>query len=94
MASYQIRYSSSSNWQTLRANLMAQKRAVYAKLIDYPRQIAGCDIQFQTLSEKRNALIAEMARLNVAQAAGERNAGALMAFIESSPYIDTAPAQN
>ena len=32
-------------WDTIRANLMTRKRAVYAELSAYPRQIAGCDIQ-------------------------------------------------
>ena len=77
---------------------MARKRAVYAELIDYPRQIAGCDIQFQALSEKRDALIAEVARLDAARAGGD-DAAALAAFITASPYLkstpaDAAPTQN
>jgi hypothetical protein len=71
-------------WDTIRANLMTRKRAVYAELSAYPRQIAGCDIQFQLLSEKRDALIAAIARLDAA-----RDSGATpTVFIESAPNFD------
>lgn len=81
-----------SGWDTIRAHLMARKRAVYAELLAYPRQIAGCDIQFQLLSEKRDALIAELARLDAARDAAQGEGGdsnaALTAFIESAPDLD------
>jgi hypothetical protein len=72
------------NWEILRAQLMALKRKVYAELSDYPRQIAGCDIQFQRLSARRDGLIAEVARLDAARDAGT----ALAAFITSAPDLD------
>jgi len=72
------------DWDTLRAQLMARKRAVYAELSAYPCQIAGCDIQFQLLSEKRDALIAALARLDAARESGATPA----AFIESTPDLD------
>ena len=71
-------------WDTIRANLMTRKRAVYAELSAYPRQIAGCDIQFQRLSARRDGLIAEVARLDAARDAGT----ALAAFITSAPDLD------
>ncbi|MBT5108054.1 MAG: hypothetical protein HOM25_05200 [Rhodospirillaceae bacterium] len=72
------------DWDALRAQLMARKRAVYAELSAYPCQIAGCDIQFQLLSEKRDALIAAIARLDAARDSG----GAPTAFLESAPDPD------
>ncbi len=74
------------DWDTLRAELIVRKRAVYAELLAYPCQIAGCDIQFQLLSARRDALIADIARLDAARDSGASPA----AFLESAPNLDTA----
>ena len=49
-----------------RAALEAERRAVCEELRHYPPQVAGCDLHWKDLAERRTRLSAELARLDAA----------------------------
>lgn len=49
-----------------RARLEAERRAVCEELRHYPPQVAGCDLHWKDLAERRARLSAELARLDAA----------------------------
>ena len=68
----------------------AEKRRIVAEIRGYPPPIAGCDAQYQFLTERRHLIARELVRLEAAQGGG---ATALDDFIASSPFIDAAAAR-
>lgn len=50
--------------QALRDRLEAERRAVCEELRHYPPQVAGCDLHYKDLAERRAALSAALARLD------------------------------
>ncbi len=77
------RYLSISN--EIRRGLEDRKRGIAAEMRGYPQPIAGCDAQYQHLSDQRAAIARELVRLDRAYAAG---AGAVAAFSASSDLVD------
>ncbi len=69
----------------IRRGLDDRKRGIAAEMRRYPQPIAGCDAQYQHLSDQRAALARELGRLDRACAAGDQAIGA---FIESSTVLD------
>jgi hypothetical protein len=65
--------------------------AVMREIRSYPQPIAGCDAQIPVLWERRDAISAEIARLDVAMR--ETSPAAIEAFIDASPLIDEAHRQ-
>ncbi len=83
-------------WTAIRGHLEGIRASVHKELVAYPQPIAGCDVQYQHLSEARDGLSRELRRLDAirgAGAAGRGGASAIDAFIRSSPYIDDAAAR-
>ncbi len=84
-------------WQAVRRHLEEIRKPIFAELRNYPQPIAGCDQQFNHLSEQRDSIFRELERLDAIRnqrgAPGDEMA-AIDKFIASSPYIDEAAAQN
>lgn len=53
--------------KALREHLEAERRAVCEELRHYPPQVAGCDLHWKALAERRAALSAALAKLDAAQ---------------------------
>lgn len=66
----------------IRRDLEARKRAIAIEMRGYPQPIAGCDAQYQHLSDQRAAIARELSRLDRAAA------DASGAFLESSTVLD------
>ncbi len=85
-------------WKAIRDHLEDIKNPISAELRNYPQPIAGCDQQFNHLSERRERIFRELDRLDAVREAGDapgdgpRSGDAIEAFIASSPYIDAAAA--
>lgn len=88
-------------WTAIRGHLEDIKNPISAELRNYPQPIAGCDQQFNHLSERRERIFRELDRLDAVRDAGNapgdgsRSSDAIEeieAFIASSPYIDAAAA--
>ncbi|MBI2586704.1 MAG: hypothetical protein HYW28_12675 [Rhodospirillales bacterium] len=77
-------------WQAVRDHLMREKDRIVAEIRGYPPPIAGCDAQYQFLTERRHLIAQELVRLEAAQQGG---AAALDDFIASSAFIDAAPVR-
>jgi len=75
-------------WQSVRDHLMREKDRIVAEIRNYPPPIAGCDAQYQFLTERRHLVARELVRLEAAQQDG----AALDEFIASSAFIDPAQA--
>jgi hypothetical protein len=60
-----------SDGQDRKAQLEAERRAVYDEIKSYPRPIPACDVQFNTLLDERARLDAELARLAAAPPADD-----------------------
>lgn len=71
-------------WAGLRARLMALKRPIFDEIRNYPPQIAGCDLHFKDLAEKRDAICRELAALEELREAGPAR---LHAFSEASAFL-------
>ncbi len=71
----------------IRRGLDDRKRTIAAEMRAYPQPIAGCDAQYQHLSDQRAALARELSRLDRARAAGDQ---AIDAFIQSSTAKENA----
>ncbi len=69
----------------IRRGLEERKRAIAAEMRGYPQPIAGCDAQYQHLSDQRAAIARDLSGLDRAFAAGTEAGGA---FIESSTVLD------
>ncbi len=69
----------------IRRDLEERKRSIAAEMRGYPQPIAGCDAQYQRLSDQRAAIARELSRLDRACAEGADAGGA---FIESSTVLD------
>ena len=69
----------------IRRDLEKRKRSIAAKMRRYPQPIAGCDAQYQHLSDQRAAIARDLSELDRACAAGTDASGA---FIESSTVLD------
>ena len=69
----------------IRRGLEARKRSIAAEMRDYPQPIAGCDAQYQHLSDQRAAIARDLSGLDRACAGGSHAGGA---FIESSTVLD------
>lgn len=77
-------------WQAVKSLLEAEKCRIIAEIRGYPPPIAGCDAQYQFLTERRHLIARELVRLEAAQNGG---AAALDDFIASSAFIDAAAAR-
>lgn len=82
---------SDSLWQGIRAHLETMRRAVMREIRAYPQPIAGCDAQIPVLWERRDAISAELARLDAA--ASDPSPGAVATFVEASSVLDEAGKQ-
>ena len=71
-------------WQELRDRLQAVKRPIFQELRDYPPQVAGCDLHFKALVEKRDAICRELDRLEALRGARDDE---LDAFAASSVFL-------
>ncbi|UTW50942.1 hypothetical protein KFF05_13525 [bacterium SCSIO 12827] len=71
-------------WQELRDRLQAVKRPVFQELRDYPPQVAGCDLHFKALIEKRDAICRELDRLETLRGARDDE---LEAFAVSAAFL-------
>ncbi len=69
----------------IRRGLEERKRSIAAEMRSYPQPIAGCDAQYQHLSDQRAAIARNLSELDRACAAGS---GAGGAFIKSSTVLD------
>ena len=67
------------------AHLEARKRAIAAEMREYPQPIAGCDAQYQHLSDRRAAIARTLSGLDRASAAGP---DAVAAFVDTSDELD------
>lgn len=74
----------SPRWQELHDHLQAAKRLIFQELRDYPPQVAGCDLHFKALAEKRDAVCRELDRLDALRGAMVRE---LNAFAASSVFL-------
>ncbi len=77
--------------KTLRGCLEEARAPIIEEIRTYPPQIAGCDVQYQDLVEKRNGISAEMNRLDALfeeGLAGAALANAIDSFMKSSAYVD------
>ena len=83
-------------WQAARRHLEGIRKPIFAELRNYPQPIAGCDQQFNHLSDQRDRIFRELERLdairNERRAPGDEMA-AIDEFIRSSPFIDAAAAR-
>ena len=71
----------------VRERLQAARTPLLAEIRTYPGPIAGCDVQYQNLLKRRQALTLELGRLhNIA--ARPDPASALSAFIKVSAALD------
>lgn len=77
-----------ATWESVRSRLLREKERVVAEIHGYPPPIAGCDAQYQYLTERRHLVARELARLDAAEGQGD---GALDEFIRSSAILDGAP---
>ena len=77
-------------WRAAKSLLEAEKRRIIAEIRGYPPPIAGCDAQYQHLTERRQLIGRELVRLEAAQSGG---ATAFDDFIASSAFIDAATAR-
>lgn len=77
-------------WQAVRDHLMREKERIVAEIRGYPPPIAGCDAQYQHLTERRRLIARELVRLEAVQQGG---ATALDEFIASSTFIDVTEAR-
>ncbi len=69
----------------IRRGLEDRKRIIAVEMRGYPQPIAGCDAQYQYLSDQRAAIARELSRLDRACAAGDEAIGA---FIDASTVLD------
>jgi vacuolar-type H+-ATPase subunit I/STV1 len=84
-------------WDAIRRYLENIRSQTYEELLNYPSPIAGCDVQFQQLSERRDKIIRELNRLEVSRRDSltrEDPVDMLDAFVRSSEFIDDAVARN
>ncbi len=72
-----------TNLGEFRRRLEERKRSIAVEMRGYPQPIAGCDAQYQYLSDRRAAIARELGALDRARAAG-----AVGAFIEASAMLD------
>ena len=72
-------------WEAIRTHLEAARRAVMREIRLYPQPIAGCDAQIPVLWERRDALSAELARLEAT--ARDSAQEAVVFFLAASPVI-------
>ena len=71
----------------VRERLQAHRTPLLAEIRSYPGPIAGCDVHYQRLLERRQTLTQELGRLhNIA--ARPDPASALSAFIKVSAALD------
>jgi len=75
----------SPRWQELHDHLLAAKRPIFQELRGYPPQVAGCDLHFKALAEKRDAVCRELDRLDTLRGA---TAQELDAFAASSVFLN------
>ena len=66
----------------IRRGLEDRKRSIAVEMRAYPQPIAGCDAQYQHMSDQRAALARELGALDRADDVG--------AFIETSSVLDDA----
>lgn len=79
--------STTPTWEAVRDHLMREKKRIVAEIRGYPPPIAGCDAQYQHLTERRRLIAQELVRLEAVQGGG---AAALDDFIASSAFINAA----
>ena len=72
-------------WDAMRAHLEAERRATMREIRAYPQPIAGCDAQIPVLWERRDAISAELARLEAA--ARDPAPAAIAAFLADARFI-------
>lgn len=78
-----------TTWQSVRDRLLREKERIVAEIHGYPPPIAGCDAQYQYLTERRRLVAQELARLEEAEGGG----ASLDDFIRSSAIIDSQAAR-
>jgi hypothetical protein len=61
----------------IRRDLEERKRAIAAEMRRYPQPIAGCDAQYQHLSDQRAAIARQLSDIERACTAGDEPDGAL-----------------
>lgn len=73
-----------ARWQELHDCLQAAKGPVFKEIRTYPPQVAGCDLHFKVLVEKRDAVCRELDRLDALKdAPGDE----LDTFVASSAFL-------
>ncbi len=77
-------------WQAVKSHLEAERRRIVDEIRGYPPPIAGCDAQYQFLTERRHLIAQELVRLEAAQRGGE---SALDEFLATSAFIDSTQAR-
>lgn len=71
-------------WWDLRERLVAARRPIFQEIREYPPQVAGCDLHFKALAEKRDAVCRELDRLDELRSASPRE---LDAFEAASAFL-------
>jgi hypothetical protein len=77
-------------WRRVAAHLESERLRVSDEIRNYPRPIAGCDVQFNHALERRAGIVQDLARLHAlagAAPAGEDPLAFLKAFLDSSTSL-------
>ena len=69
----------------IRRGLEERKRSIAEEMRGYPQPIAGCDAQYQYLSDQRAAIARDLSGIERACAGGADAGGA---FLDSSTVLD------
>ena len=88
LAGGELMIATAAMWNEIRLHLEGMRREAMREIRAYPQPIAGCDAQIPVLWERRDAISAELARLDAAMR--ETAPGAVDAFLAASPVIDAA----
>jgi len=70
-----------NRWRLTKGRLEEDKRQVYDELRTYPPQVAGCDLHFRDLAEKRDWIATSLRRLE-ALCPGEADTEDIEALLE------------
>lgn len=72
-------------WQGIRDRLVVVKRSIFKEIRDYPPQVAGCDLHFKALAEKRDAVCRELDELDRLRMVADSD---LDAFVAASAFLN------
>lgn len=84
----QVTSGDARGWDAVTVRLQEERARVFAELRAYPPPIAGCDVQFNGLLERRDAIAAELARWDALRQAEAPDEAARRAFVEASAVLD------